>query len=503
MNDVGTVALVAMIGLATTSSCMLGAALGLYVPIQKRVLACVLAFAAGSLICALAIDLAFSGAQDLHSRGFQAGSAWAFVGGGFALGAVIYYLTSLFLDQKGAAVRSPARFRDYVLGRKQKDSKDLIALLAKCDLLRHLPPNEIENLLPLIGRRRLANAEILFRAGDPGDALYIVARGVVEVLLDDQAIEMPGKAIAQLGEGHAFGEMALLSGQPRTATIRAVADTELLEIRKADFERLVGRDRQMARAVERLSHERAITNLAAGGTSPSRWADVARNSVHHVTRDEADRLLAETGKGAGLAIVLGNILDTIPGCLVIGAKFTDFSSISLTLMLGMFLGGIPEAAASGAMLTRAGFTPRAIFGLWSTVLLTGLVATAAGKLLLGGTASPLLVFDQGVAGGATLAVVTHAMIPEAIHDGRSLIVLPTVARFLFALYLRWQGVLGSSNMAIRLTTRWLVPPHASVGDSGLETPHQCRSRRLSHLRMATDAQTVSIRPNGHAPCKKP
>jgi CRP-like cAMP-binding protein len=122
---------------------------------------------------------------------------------------------------------------------------------------------------------------------------------------------MPGNAIAKLGEGHAFGEMALLSGQPRTATIRAVADTDLLEIRKKDFERLIATDRQMARAVERLSHERAIANLAAGGTSLSRWADVARNSVHHVTRDEADKLLAETGKGAGLAIVLGNILDTM------------------------------------------------------------------------------------------------------------------------------------------------------------------------------------------------
>lgn len=64
-----------------------------------------------------------------------------------------------------------------------------------------------------------------------------------------------------------------------------------------------------------------------------------------MTRDEADKLLHETGKGAGLAIVFGNILDTIPGCLVIGAKFTDFETMSLTLMLGMFLGGIPEAAA--------------------------------------------------------------------------------------------------------------------------------------------------------------
>jgi hypothetical protein len=77
--------------------------------------------------------------------------------------------------------------------------------------------------------------------------------------------------------------------------------------------------------------------------------------------------------------------------------------------------------------------------LWSSVLLAGLLAAAAGKLFLGGTASPLVVFDQGVAGGATFAVVSHAMIPEAINDGRSLVVLPIVAGFLFALYLSLTG----------------------------------------------------------------
>jgi zinc transporter ZupT len=53
---------------------------------------------------------------------------------------------------------------------------------------------------------------------------------------------------------------------------------------------------------------------------------------------------------------------------VIGAKFTSLETISLSLALGMFIGGIPEAAASAAMLRKAGFRPKAIFGLWSTVL---------------------------------------------------------------------------------------------------------------------------------------
>jgi len=133
--------------------------------------------------------------------------------------------------------------------------------------------------------------------------------------------------------------------------------------------------------------------------------------------------------------VFGNILDTIPGCLVIGAKFGGFESLSMTLMLGMFLGGIPEAAASAAMLGKAGYRPRAIFGLWSTVIVAGIVAAAGGKAFIGSSDALLAIFAQALAGGAVLAVVAHAMIPEAIDGGGSLVVLPTVGGFLFALYL--------------------------------------------------------------------
>ena len=161
----------------------------------------------------------------------------------------------------------------------------------------------------------------------------------------------------------------------------------------------------MAHAVEQLSHERALSNLSDHALDPARWADVAASSLHHVTRAEADSMLVEAGKGAGLAIIIGNVLDTIPACLVIGAKFTGFASMSLTLVIGMFLGGIPEAAVSGAMLTRAGYKPGTIFGLWSIVLLVGFLAAGAGKLYLGDPNSVPAVFLQGVAGGAVLALI--------------------------------------------------------------------------------------------------
>lgn len=152
MIDSREIIIVSLLGLLTTSSSIFGAALGLYFPLSKRILACVLAFAAGALINGLAIELAFEGAQELHQQGFDVNAAWAFVGSGFALGSVIYYFTSLFLDQKGAAIRYPTRFREYALGRKQRNAKKTIQLLSNNDSGIH-PRGGLP--VRVAGRRRL------------------------------------------------------------------------------------------------------------------------------------------------------------------------------------------------------------------------------------------------------------------------------------------------------------------------------------------------------------
>jgi zinc transporter ZupT len=436
MSNVYDLGMALLLGLGTTMSSLVGVAIGLYVPFSRRPLACILAFAAGALICALAIELAFKGALALHHQGFHIHAAWAFVSGGFGVGAIIYYSASIFLENKGAAVRYITQFREYALARNRRDASERIKLLAKSDLLRHLPAEEIVAILPSIRTRQLSASEVLFRAGESGDALYIVASGKVEVVPGDLPGPLsPGAVIATLGEGSAFGEMALLSGGPRTATIRAIEDTALLQIRSEDFQKLIANDRQSADAVRRISHERAISNLSAGGTNPAVWAKVASMSIDRPNRGETREMLTEAAHGAGMAIIFGNILDTIPGCLVIGAKFTALGNLSLTLVLGMFLGGIPEAAASASMLTKAGYRPIAIFGMWSTVLVAGALAAVAGKAFIGSSEALIAIFAQAVAGGAVLALIAHAMIPVALDEGGSQVVLPTVAGFLSALYL--------------------------------------------------------------------
>ena len=239
MSSLAEIITVSLLGLAVTSSNMIGAALGLYLRPSKRLLSCILAFAAGALISALAIELAYDSALDLHAKGSPTKSSWLFVGGGFAVGAVFYYFIAVLLDGEGAAIRLPTRFREYAHRAPAKEcGRDHPAAL----------PGRADAPSAGRGHRRDSTAghaaqpgagEVVFRAGDEGDALYIVARGKVDV------IEGGGEnrhSLAELGPGQAFGEMALLSGASRTATIRTTVATDLLVIKREDFNRLMSRD---------------------------------------------------------------------------------------------------------------------------------------------------------------------------------------------------------------------------------------------------------------------
>jgi zinc transporter ZupT len=165
------------------------------------------------------------------------------------------------------------------------------------------------------------------------------------------------------------------------------------------------------------------------------WARVAASNLDHPTRQESEQILGKVGHGAGLAIILGDLLDTIPGLVVVEAKFTSLATLSIPVMPGIFLGGIPESAASAALPRKAGFRTSTIYSFWSITLVAGTPSCVAGKAFIGSSDSLGTVFAQAMAGGSLLALVSHAMIPEALHQGGSSVVLPTVAGFLASLYL--------------------------------------------------------------------
>lgn len=107
------------------------------------------------------------------------------------------------------------------------------ALLADVELFEHLGPDDRVRLAEAVDLRLLAAGETLFQAGAPGDALYIVRSGEIELFVKDNAGQKIVLTIARRGE--IFGELALLDHGPRTATAIALADTELLELDREDL----------------------------------------------------------------------------------------------------------------------------------------------------------------------------------------------------------------------------------------------------------------------------
>jgi len=108
--------------------------------------------------------------------------------------------------------------------------------LRRLPLLAGLDDTDLRNLAAQARRVRVAAGAVLMREGSPADGLYLVLRGRLEVSKTGSGEEL---LLAHLGPGAFLGEMALLGGAPRSATVRAVRGTELLVIEPAAFRTLL------------------------------------------------------------------------------------------------------------------------------------------------------------------------------------------------------------------------------------------------------------------------
>lgn len=115
---------------------------------------------------------------------------------------------------------------------------DLLALLDGVTVLRALPSDAKRALLQHVERRRYADGQTVVAAGEPGDALYIVAAGEVTVLVTEPSTGLPFE-VARLGPGETLGEMTIFSGAPRSADAHAVGPVEVLVVQRDLFLRIV------------------------------------------------------------------------------------------------------------------------------------------------------------------------------------------------------------------------------------------------------------------------
>lgn len=176
--------------------------------------------------------------------------------------------------------------------------------LAATPLFSGLSQEALESLVAELTLVQLAPDEVLFHEGDPGDALYVIVEGEVAV----QAEGPPRVEMARLGPGAFIGEVALMTDQPRSATIASVGDAELLRIDRATLKRVLAAHGEVLAAVLRFVRDRLVDRWTR--TSPLfRPFDpkerLAIASKFKFLEIEGDRVLLAAGvRPDGLYIVL-------------------------------------------------------------------------------------------------------------------------------------------------------------------------------------------------------
>jgi signal transduction histidine kinase len=114
-----------------------------------------------------------------------------------------------------------------------------VVALESVNLFRSLAPDELRDLRAITQERRFAAGSEIFREGDPGDGVFVVGDGLVEIsgLISGEA----HRVFSQLGPGEIFGEMAVIEHRPRSATATALMDTSVYFIPRDEMLALLQR----------------------------------------------------------------------------------------------------------------------------------------------------------------------------------------------------------------------------------------------------------------------
>jgi CRP-like cAMP-binding protein len=126
--------------------------------------------------------------------------------------------------------------------RAEKDAEDCSRrrrALEKVDFLSSLPKDDMDELASLITTKLFGPGESIIRQGRAGQELYIIEHGEVAVFLEIGEASGAPREIARLHQGEYFGEMSLMTGEARSATVRAVGEVELVMVDKPAFQKII------------------------------------------------------------------------------------------------------------------------------------------------------------------------------------------------------------------------------------------------------------------------
>jgi CRP-like cAMP-binding protein len=278
----------------------------------------------------------------------------------------------------------------------------VIELLSSMDLFSELAEPELANIARLLKEQKVSENEIIFSQGDPGDALYIVLQGRVRIATADSFGRE--RVLAFYGPGEFFGDMAVLTEAPRSATATASTDVRLLQLRKDEFDVLVTTNVSLMRGMMRVMIERQ----AAMNTRLSQEVGATQGDV----RGQVTVMFSPVG-GSGQTVLATNLAVAL-------AELTPdrVVAVDLDLLFGhmaMLLDLVPRTAL-------AAITPAAIRALDRDSLAYYLTKHAESSLrVLSGTMRPE---DSELVTGEHVRAIIEQLRKQFVH-----VIIDAGARF--------------------------------------------------------------------------
>jgi cAMP-dependent protein kinase regulator len=179
--------------------------------------------------------------------------------------------------------------------------------LPRIPLFSYLDEDSFVHVLTKLKLRRYADEEAVIRQGERGDSFFMIADGDVAVTRDVE--DEGGVTLAQLHSGAVFGEKALVSDDPRHASVIASGDVDVLEMKRSDLVVASASVEGVTKALKAFTRERFLGNLTATHTFFNALSKAERHRVIRdfvpVAFDPGQDMIVEGQKGEGLFLILG------------------------------------------------------------------------------------------------------------------------------------------------------------------------------------------------------
>jgi len=172
-------------------------------------------------------------------------------------------MTNIWYYFKRAGIQIPFPIRDVTMRQVDAETEKraeearvtkIRTYVGEVELLAGLSNTELNQLAAVVAERRYAAGEIVVRQGDPGDEFFIAISGKVRTTVRREG--GPTVDIGTFDPGFYFGEMSLLTGEPRRATITAVEDTDVLVINKEMFQEIIAAHPKVADKLSKAIEKR-------------------------------------------------------------------------------------------------------------------------------------------------------------------------------------------------------------------------------------------------------